>query len=55
MMCARCDEPIRKGQRYETHDVDRASGPPVTVTRHAYLCKRVDQPTGPSGRGAWGW
>lgn len=55
MMCARCDEPILRGQAYETQGVDRASGPPVTVTRHKEHCQRTDQPTGPSGRGVREW
>lgn len=54
MICARCDQPIRKGQAYETQGVDRASGPPVTVTVHKAPCRRADQPTVQSGRGAFG-
>jgi hypothetical protein len=52
MMCARCDQPILKGQAYDTQDVERASGPPVTVTVHKEQCRRVDQPTVQQGRGA---
>lgn len=41
LTCARCQEPIREGEPYDADAIDRQSGPPVTVYRHAasFGCK----------------
>lgn len=55
MICASCDQPIRKGQQYVTRPIDGASGPGGTVTVHKEPCRRVDQPTVQQGRGVRHW
>ncbi|MGW9031015.1 hypothetical protein ACWGQ5_44565 [Streptomyces sp. NPDC055722] len=40
MICARCDEPIKKDEPYVTRDIEAASGPGAIVHLHAW-CQRV--------------
>lgn len=46
LTCARCQEPIREGEPYDREPIDRPSGPPVTVYRHAASvgCKLAPSP-----------
>lgn len=39
--CGRCDEPIRPGEQYTTHDILSPSAGGATVYRHVELCKKV--------------
>lgn len=50
MRCARCDEPIRQGERYRTIDHHAASGPGVTLHVHEKPCKPAPQQRYPSRR-----
>jgi hypothetical protein len=47
MICARCDQPILRGEKYETHDIPSPSGPGATVTLHKKLCERPLSQTAP--------
>lgn len=49
MMCARCDQPIRDGEDYETQDIPRPTGPGATVLLHKKLCKQPPTQTAPAG------
>ncbi|MGW2933309.1 hypothetical protein ACWGQ5_54535 [Streptomyces sp. NPDC055722] len=40
MICARCDEPIKKDQEYVTQDIEAASGPGAVIHLHKW-CQRV--------------
>ncbi|MFC8201264.1 hypothetical protein ACFUTV_38590 [Streptomyces sp. NPDC057298] len=40
-ICGRCDQSIRPGQPYTTHDIPSPSGPGATVYRHVAVCKPV--------------
>jgi hypothetical protein len=51
VICARCDQPIRDDEPRKTYPVDSPSGAAPDVTVHADPCKRVLQPTAPSGLG----
>ena len=54
MICARCDQPIRPGQKTETVPKDSASGAGGTVTLHAKLCKKAPTQTYPAAsRSRW--
>lgn len=35
MICGKCDQPIRPGQAYTSHDIHSASGAGTTIHRHA--------------------
>ncbi|WP_328436846.1 hypothetical protein OHA71_06280 [Streptomyces sp. NBC_00444] len=48
MMCARCDQPIKPGQPYETHDIPRPTGAGATVFLHKRLCPRPPTQTAPA-------
>lgn len=41
MICGRCDEPIRDGEKYTTYDVIPPTGPGMVVHWHAAWCKPV--------------
>jgi hypothetical protein len=41
MICARCEMPILPGERYETWEIEQASGPGGRVSLHADLCART--------------
>jgi hypothetical protein len=48
MICDRCQQPIRKGQKYQEHTPHSASGvAPATVT-HKPLCQSVPTQTYPA-------
>jgi hypothetical protein len=40
MICARCDQPIRPGQKYDTIVPDSMSGARPTLHVHRYGCER---------------
>lgn len=48
MMCDRCGQPIRRGQKTETFPKDSASGAGGTATVHAVLCRKPPTQTYPS-------
>ena len=48
MMCERCGQPIRTGEKFTTASKDSASGAGGTVTLHEELCKRAPTQTYPS-------
>jgi hypothetical protein len=48
MMCDRCGQLIRPGQKTRTYAKDSASGAGGTVTVHERLCKRPPTQTYPS-------
>jgi hypothetical protein len=51
MICARCDGQIRKDEKYEATSVDGASGPGITIYRHAAYCQpAMPRQTAPLGR-----
>lgn len=52
MMCARCDQPIRPGQAYETYDIPSPSAFGATVYLHKKLCVRPPTQTAPVRRAA---
>lgn len=39
MICGRCDEPIRPGQQYSTHEGASSAG--ATDHQHLVLCKKT--------------
>jgi hypothetical protein len=41
MICGRCDQPIRPGEEYSTHDMPSSSAAGITIYRHVDRCKRV--------------
>lgn len=45
MICDRCGDPIRSGQKTETYAKDSASGGGGTVTVHARLCRKLPSQT----------
>lgn len=47
MMCDRCGQPIRRGEKTTTHAKDSASGAGGTVTLRVRLCKRPPTQTYP--------
>lgn len=47
MMCDRCGQPIRPGQKTITAPKDSASGAGGTVTLHKVLCKKPPTQTYP--------
>lgn len=49
MMCHRCGEPIRTGEKFTTYTKDSASGAGGAVTLHLELCKRPPTQTYPAG------
>ncbi|ELP64153.1 hypothetical protein STRTUCAR8_05607 [Streptomyces turgidiscabies Car8] len=48
MICARCDQPIRRGQRTLKVPKDSASGAGGDVILHAVLCKKPPTQTYPA-------
>jgi hypothetical protein len=40
MICARCDQPIRKGEKYTTEPVGGGSGAGADIHLHDPLCPR---------------
>lgn len=48
MMCYRCGQPIRRGQRTVTVPKDSASGAGGDIVLHAVLCKKPPTQTYPS-------
>ncbi len=48
MMCERCGQPIRSGEKTTTVSKDSASGPGGKVTLHEELCQRPPTQTYPS-------
>jgi hypothetical protein len=51
MICARCDERILDDEKCEAVSVDGASGPGITIYRHAFYCRpTVPRQTAPLGR-----
>lgn len=48
MICARCDKPIRPGQKYEPVDKFSASGAGSTLYVHAVWCQRTPRQTAPA-------
>jgi hypothetical protein len=47
MFCARCDQPILRGQAYETVDIDQPTSAGATVRLHKKLCPRPPRQTAP--------
>ena len=45
MICARCDKPIRPGQKSVTRDIEAASGPGAVIRVHEWC--RPDSATEP--------
>lgn len=41
MICGRCDQPIRDGEKYTKHDIPGASNGGDIVYWHVLLCKPV--------------
>lgn len=39
--CGSCDQPIREGQTFTTHDIASPTGAGWTVYRHVYRCTPV--------------
>jgi hypothetical protein len=39
MICARCDERILQDEKHDAISVDGASGPGITIYRHAFYCR----------------
>lgn len=50
MMCDRCGEPIRQGEKFTTYTKTSASGGGTTVTLHGRLCVKPPTQTYPSRR-----
>ncbi|MGI5517257.1 hypothetical protein [Streptomyces sp. CA-106131] len=54
MICARCDEPIKKDEPYVTRDIEAASGPGAVIHLHPWCqpAAAAQSLTYPVGRGA---
>lgn len=50
MICARCDKPIRPGEKTVPIDKDSNSGGGITIHVHDYLCRRPPTQTSPVSR-----
>jgi len=50
MICGRCDQPILRGQAYETADIVRPTGPGAVVYLHKKLCPQPPTQTAPVER-----
>jgi hypothetical protein len=50
MICARCDKPIRRDEKYQPVDNHAASGPGSTLYIHVRRCPRAPQQTFPARR-----
>jgi hypothetical protein len=48
MICDRCGDPIRSGQKVRTYPIDSASGGGRTATIHDRLCRKLPTQTYPS-------
>ncbi len=48
MICDRCGDPIRSGQKVRTYTKDSASGGGGTATVHERLCRKPPTQTYPS-------
>lgn len=48
MICDRCGQPIRSGQKFTTYSKPSASGGGGTVTLHVRLCRKPPTQTYPS-------
>ena len=50
MICARCDQPITRGQAYEERDADSVSAAKPPAPIHTAPCARTPRQTAPISR-----
>jgi hypothetical protein len=54
VICARCDERISADEKYSTDSIDGASGPGITIYRHAVPCQPIQpRQTAPVPATSW--